>query len=377
MPIAARTWAIVSARLVDEITGRPPNGVITIQAAEPGFKPRVAADGLVGLTGIPRNSFPRLATKNYAVNVSIKAEGYVAVRNTVPIASMTGFPDTFAPSDMGVVFLHRAPVVLRGRTVAISGHSTVALPNVPVQIVGVWNTFPPTDVTAPPPDPPNLISVQPTLYTARTTAASGSVRRRDVVPVSGEDKHLLTWAASSDTVLTLSNHVKIAVGDLLMIDALNPDRVEYITIKTISGASTDDQPARITLTYPLAYEHKSNALVRKVTLQAAGPDNPLARDAISGDTCVFLTSMHNLSTMSAVNTQNVVEIVGGDPAEYHSLSLFSVKSDALGYFRFPPLSRVAQLDIQADRGGGTPSTKERTVSPDYHIRENQVDFIFT
>jgi len=204
----------------------------------------------------------------------------------------------------------------------------------------------------------------------------GSVRRRDVVAVPGVDKDLLTWAASGDSTVRLSDQVQLASGDVLMIDALNPDLVEYLTIATITGASSADQPASITLTYPLAYEHKPNVVVRKVTLQVAGADNAFARDAISGDSCVFLASMSNLSTMSATNTQNVVEIIGGSPAEYHSLSLFSLQSDALGYFQLPPLSRVAQVDIQADRGGGMPSRVTSSITLDYSGDENQVDILF-
>jgi hypothetical protein len=68
-PLAARTQAIVSALLVDEITGQAPGGAVTISAAEPGFQPRIAADGLVGLTGIPISRFPkRLCCKNSQKN---------------------------------------------------------------------------------------------------------------------------------------------------------------------------------------------------------------------------------------------------------------------------------------------------------------------
>ncbi len=312
IPLAARTWAVVSARLVDEITGQASGGAITISASESGFIPRVSADGLVGLTGIPRNSFPHLAIKGYVVNVTIKAEGYVPLSRHVPIGPIAGFPDAFVPGDMGTVLLHRNPVVIRGRTVMTSGDVTVALPGIPVKITGVSDTFPPSDVVPPPPDPPNLISLQSTLYAARL-ASTGSARRRDVVPVSGEDKLLLDWAASNSNVLALSDRVNIASGDLLMIDALDPDLAEYITINAISGASTADQPARIRLTYPLVYEHAPTIAVRKVTLQPAGPDNLFARNAISGDTCIFLGSMNNLDALSAVNTQNVVEITGGAP----------------------------------------------------------------
>lgn len=376
VPLAARTQAIVSGLLVDEITGQTPGGAVTIRAVEPGFQPRVAADGLVGLTGIPISRFPQLATQNYVINVTIEVEGYVELRQPVPILQDAGFPDSFTPGDMKTLLLHRDPVVISGRVVAISGHKTVPIPLASVQITGVWRTFPPSDVTAPAPDPPDLVSLCPPLYAPRKAGGTGDVlRRRDVVPVVGQDKHLLATAAAGEQTLNLSDRVNIAPGDLLMLDALNPDLVEYVTIATVSGASTADQPAVVELAYPLAYEHKGNALVYKVTLQPPGLDNALAVDAISGDTCVFLQSMNSLNAISNVLTQNVVEITDGTHTEYHSVRLFFVKSDSNGYFRLPPLSRVAQVDIQAVRGTGSPSTIP--FSPDYYSYENRIDFIFS
>jgi hypothetical protein len=112
--------------------------------------------------------------------------------------------------------------------------------------------------------------------------------------------------------------------------------------------------------------------VRRVTPQPGGPNNQLNREAIPGDTCVFLNSMN------ALGLANVVEIFGGGvglPSEYHRVSHFQTTSDTSGYFRLPPLSRVAQLEIQAD-DGGIHQTIRRTLVPNYDERENRLDFIF-
>jgi len=374
VPLSERTWALVGMQLVDEITDEPISSVVTIEAAEPGFIPRVASDGLVGLIGIPSRVFPKLDVQSYTIHLTVTAEGYVARQVAVTIGPEATFPHTFTPI-FGNLHLHRQPVTIRGRTVLTSGMTTLPLPGVTIRVTGIWPTFPSAHSSVPA-GPPNLISLQPPLYFPRT-AAAGRLRRRDVMQVTGEDKHLLEWLPIGSNALSLSDRVNLTAGDILLIDPLNPDITEYLTIGAIAGASTADQPARITLTYPTAHEHRSNTTVRKVTLQAPGSNNQLNRDAIVGDTCVFLASMNNLDSAMTVEITD-----GTNPAEYHQLSRFSVTSDSAGYFQLPPLSRVAQLDIQAYDGGMHPPpqptqpTVTRTFSPDYSLRENHIDFTF-
>src|SRR6266566_1056170 len=365
VPLSERTWALVGMQLVDEITDEPISSVVTIEAAEPGFIPRVARDGLVGLVGIPSRVFPKLDVQSYTIHLTVTAEGYVARQVSVTIGPEATFPNTFTPI-FGNLHLHRQPVIIRGRTVLTSGMTTLPLPGVTIHVTGIWPTFPPAHSIVPP-GPPNLISLQPPLYFPRT-AAAGRLRRRDVVQVIGEDKNLLEWLSLGSNVLNLSDRVNLAAGDILLIDPLNPDITEYLTIGAIAGASTADQPARITLTYPTSHEHRSNTIVRRVTLQAPGLNNQFSQDAIAGDTCVFLATMNNLTTASTVEITD-----GSNPVEYHSRSLFSVKSDSAGYFQLPPLSHTAQLEIQADNGGG--KTVTQVFSPDYSLRENTIDFI--
>jgi len=163
IPLAARTWAIMSAHLVDEITGQAPQGTILLQASQAGLKPRIAADGLVGLTGIPQNIFPHLATTGYNFVVTMQAEGYVGLGMPVSFALLAGFPNSFVPTDLGTILLHRQPVVVRGRVVAVSGHTTVPLPHIPVAVTGVRDTLPDPFAGSVPPDPPNLIALRPSL----------------------------------------------------------------------------------------------------------------------------------------------------------------------------------------------------------------------
>jgi hypothetical protein len=57
---------------------------------------------------------------------------------------------------------------------------------------------------------------------------------------------------------------------------------------------------------------------------------------------------------------------------------FSVTSDAAGYYRLPPLSRVAQLEVHAEKIVGAQTFHATTVfRPDYQQRDNRLDFILS
>lgn len=438
MSLGERIWALVRGRAVDELTNRPPANEISLESDITLTSPRVVGDGIVGLVGIPRHVFPTLAMQNYSVHLTLQAEGYIPYRADIiipndqrlismPISSPTNVitlnnvsrlsegetllvgtpgvnmeivkitllgpganqvtfkpelsllhainepvvpvvPNDFAPADIGDLFIHREPVVILGRTVLATGNTTTPISGATVAITGVWRTFPPVNVIVPA-DPPNIVSLLPSLYFART-AATGRLRRREMTPVVGEDKRLIEETYEGSNRLRLSDRVNLFPAQIILIDSVNPELMEYMTINTISGASSADQPATITLTYPVAHSHRRDAVVRRVIPQPPGLDNQFAQDAIVGDTCVFLNSMNDLIAT------NVVEIFGGGPlAEYHALSRFSVSSNAEGYFRLPPLSRVAQLEIQADDSGAHP-TINQIFSPNYTQRENRIDFVF-
>jgi hypothetical protein len=277
-------------------------------------------------------------------------------------------PDDFAVSDLGDLMLHREPLVIYGRTVRASSNTTIPLAGAMVAVTGIWRRPPPANMSVPP-APPHLVSLQPPLYADRV-ATVGELRRRALLPVVGDDKSLLEDVPQGANPIWLSNRQNLATGDILLIDANNPDLAEYLAIKTIVGASTASQPAYITLDYPVAYSHRRNVLVQKVILQPpAAVGQQVAFDALVGDTCVFLDDLVGLAGA------NEVQVTGGpNPPEYHRLRRFAVISDAAGYYRLPSISRVGQLEIQATFGALTPLLME--FRPDYRLRENRLDFTF-
>lgn len=368
-----RFWAVVRVHVLDELTGRPVRGDIAIQTDHPGLTTKITPDGLVGLVGRPRQVFPALNpldpnAQTYDVEFTVSATGYLPLTQTVTIPMMANFPDVFTPTLVDVE-LHRAPIVILGRIVEMTGNTTSPLANVDVSITGIWPTLPPGNVVPPPADPPNFVSLRPQLNQARTTA-TGTLQRREMALVAGQDKRLLDNVAASETTLRLSDGINLNPTDILAIEPLNPDHVEFVTIQTVAPTTTPTGLSSVTLTHAIAQEHRRDALVQRALPQAPGFSNPLNRDAQAGDVCVFLNSMTDLGVATVVEVSGPV----GDPIEYHRVSRFATTSDADGYYRLPLLSRVAQLEIQADDGGGHP-VQVRTLIPNYEEYENRVDFI--
>ena len=353
-PLDGRLWALVRMQVIDELTGQTPASTITVEAEGTGFTPRVASDGLVGLTGIPRQVFP-----HDVVRLTIRAEGYLPRTRPVPVMQMID------------IALHREPTVITGRTVRANGNTTTPLAGATVSVTGLWRTPPPANLDVPA-DPPLLVSLRPPLYADRAVV-TGHFQPRDLPPIAGDDKSLLDDVLAGANPIRLSNRQNLAPGDMLLIDVGQPDLTEFLAISTITGGSTADQPARITLDYPVAWAHRRNAVVQKVSPQPLGAMRQFTVEALAGDTCVFLDNVAGLATV------HEVQITGGtSPDEYHSLKSFSATSDADGYYRLPPLSRVAQLEIHAEKTVGAQTFSTQTpFRPDYNLRENRLDLTLT
>lgn len=436
--VGQRLWALVRARVIDELTGQPPFNTISLDSDAHPTTARVASDGLVGLVGIPRDVFPALALKNYTVRLSVRAQGYLPRHATLvvpndqrtiappapllnaivitlndasrlsagealligpagPTLAMVTIralgpgsnqvtvapglsqlyaigdpvvpivPNDFAPASIGDLAIHREPTVITGRVVRAVSSTTTPLAGATIRVTGIWRTPPPANMVVPP-DPPNLVSLRPPLYIDRG-AATGQLRPGNLPAILGDDKFLLDDVLQGANPIRLSNRQNLTAGDILLIDANKPDIAESIAIKTIVGASTATQPATTTLDYPLAYPHRRNTPVQKVNPQPLGAQKQFAQEALAGDTCVFLNNVTGLMA------GNQVRITGGpNPSEYHHLSLFSVASDIEGYYRLPPLSRVAQLKIRAEKAPMSPVETE--FRPNYELSENRLDFIF-
>jgi hypothetical protein len=284
----------------------------------------------------------------------------------VKVAKNPSFPTSFSAPQKAVA-LHREPVFISGRTVRSDGNASTPLGGSQVSLTGIWRTPPPANSSVPA-DPPDLVSLQPPLYADR--AVADILRRKNLLPVAGNDKTLMDDLPPRADAVRLSNRLGLSLGDLLLIDPEQPDLAEFVAIKTLPTTAPADQPTAITLEHRLAFAHRRNALVRPVNPQPAGVNRQFTVEAFSGDACVFLDALTGLAAA------NQIEIAGGPKPEYHNLLSFAVTSDVDGYYRLPPLNRVAQLRIHAEKTVGAQTFKATTTfCPDYQYRDNRLDFV--
>jgi hypothetical protein len=364
--LADRIQALVKLRITDELTAAPLESPVTVHARERGFVARASSGGLVGLIGIPRQVFPALQTVEYFVHLTVSADRYLSRELEVKIPKEPAFPNSFIGPNVNIG-LRREPVLIGGRTVRAVGNETAPLAGAVVSVTGIWRTAPPANVAVAP-DSPDIVSIQPPLYSDRAIPAQ--VRQRDLIPVLGNDKTLIDEILPKSGSIRLSNRLGLSIGDVLLIDTEDSSLSEFISIKSFSSAAPAEQPTAITLNHRVIHAHRRGTLVQRVNLQPPGSDHQFTVDALFTDSCVFLDAAGGL-----VAGQEV-EISGGPAAdEYHSVMSFSVASDAEGYYRLPPLSRVAQLEIHAEKTVGAQTFQTtKTFRPDYRQRENRLDF---
>lgn len=373
-PLLNRPWPVMTARLIDEITGESPaSSAIHPSTPVRGLIPRIADGGLLGLVGIPAQVFPALANRSYEIPLTLNVSGYVTRQETVVIGPTTHRPnENFKSVDLGNVLLHVQPILIGGRTVQADGNGKPQpVAGARITITGIWRTVPPADQHAPA-ESPNLVSLSPSLY-VNCAAGSGKMQNCKLIPAAGDDKALLDDAPVGARVIRLSNQQNLAIGDLLSFDSDSPDNGECLVIAALEQSGNQSSPARVTLAYPLGLAHRKDAVVRKVNPQGAGPQKQFIIGALPGDNCIFLDDVAGLTDQVCISREVNPSTYPTYPT-YHRIALFSAISDNDGYYRMPPLSRVAQLELSAEKGG---LKAEKRLRPDYTVRENRVDFLLS
>jgi hypothetical protein len=76
LPPACGWWALIRARVVDEITGEPPRAPLTVSTTTANCTPRVDGDGNCGLVGRPADVGAALTTPG-ALTAEIRANGFL------------------------------------------------------------------------------------------------------------------------------------------------------------------------------------------------------------------------------------------------------------------------------------------------------------
>ncbi len=362
LPLAYRMSVVVKARLRDELTDLAPVTTATVQASMNGLTSRATEGGIAGVVGIPIELFstPSLATDPYDFSITFSVEAYLPVTQQITLGPIANFPNVFAAVDLGVVQLHRQPMIIHGRVVTGG-------PQAEISISDIWLTLP-SAASMPVPSLLTLVSLRSSVYRARAIAST-AVRQRDLTEVVGEDKFLLVNVLAGQKMLRLSNRINLNVADILALSTNDNAVTEYIVIDNIAGASNANQAAIITLAHAVKFTHRRLAVVRQVLPQAPGVDNNLGSDAMAGDQCLLLNTTNGLSSDTLMEINDGMQV-----AEYHAMSVFRVNTDANGYYNLPPLSRVAQLNIHVDAGAAGNTDIDGFV-PDYNRREQLLDVV--
>lgn len=374
-PPADRIQRLMHGRFIDELTGNPISAQLTVSSQLENVRTRASASAVAGLIANPARRFPGLATNTVELDMTVRCRGFIQQSFSADLGPFnTGvgdpadFPNYFATVDLGDIGLHRQATVIRGRCVHNDGVSRTPLSNAAVQLTGVWHQFPAADVdqlavvAA-----PDIIFLLQGLYSARRIGID-QVRQRSLQAQIGEEKTLVLPAAAGATQVRLSDRVNLVAGQVLGIEVGHSERVEYLQVVSVDGASTDTQAATVTLAYPLLTDHREGVNAVRVNPQPAGNANDLVLHAITGDQTLFLDALTDIDNTT-------VEISGAGAAEYHRVHLYSVFSDGDGYFSLPPISRVAMMQLHASHA--VPPTDVDTIfSPDYEQFINRIDLIF-
>jgi hypothetical protein len=364
--VSCLAQAIISARLEDENTLRPPSTIPFARTTVPKVQAKATPDGIGGISGVPEIAFPALRVQAYDLDLNLGAPRYLSIERNMTLGPQPAFPDVFTPIDLGVLRLHRVATVLRGRVTQAVGVDKAPVAGATVTVNGIWRTAPPANVVVPP-DAPNIVSLQPGAYFERP-AAAGQIRSRGLAPVAGDSRTLLQDLPVDSVAAQVSNRQGIAAGTVLEIEPTDPSRAEFLTVNSVITTSPADQPATVTLDYGPRLDHRIGAELRRVTPQAPGIDNALIADTVPGDACVLAAALVGMVAGTTVEIHG-----GGSPAEFHRVFLFAATADADGFYRLPPLNRVAQVRIRVD-DGATPF--DAVVTPDYGLYDNIVEFTF-
>jgi hypothetical protein len=437
---AERDWAVVTGRVIDELTGQAPRTVVHVMPRQHGLLVRIDADGHFALVARPWYRFPPLAAPGYPLAIDVHAEGYLPFTRTLTLpsgqlplaanapaatrilalASTAGLypgqlvlvgpagalaeratiaslgpaagqltlaadlvhphaagdpvvPDAFVPLELGVLPLHRRPVAIRGRTVARTATGTEPVANATVRVSRLWRST--ADVRNHlPPVPARIAGLWPGLYADRAAATAVT----PIAPTSpaGEEKLLAAPAPSGSGTPALTDSVNLVAGtSVLAIDPGDPERQERIAVAALAPAFLPAEPVTATLRYPLRHDHAAGAVATRIVPGApAGPAKQLADGASPGDRTVFLNDA------ALPSLQGTVRIDAGANAEFQQYALFDVTSDAQGYFRLPPLHRVAQVEVEAVAAGhpdvSAANNNAIVFQPGYGSVEAWLDVVF-
>lgn len=329
--------------------------------------------------------FGPAARPQYVRVRSVGAGGQVTLAAGLLSAQSAGdpvFPDTFATPAPVIAGLRRSPVTIGGRVVVRDTAANVSTPvvNASITVSDFWRTRAavianPTNGSMTDPSPALrqfAVAITPGVLSARV---AGSMVGPVVLPPAADDRRTVAPARADQATIHVERRENLLPSPaplpnrLVLVDADDPSVAEYHTVATVTQAGDPAEPARLTLEWPLARAHPQGCrVVRMDPGVLPAPTVTLAGAAERGDRCLFLDAP--LAVPSGT-----LQISGGGADEFQAFAPLSVRTDVDGYFRLPPLHRIARIALTVDDGlGNVLPTIE--LDPDYSQAEQQIDAVY-
>ena len=367
MPAADLFQALVTARAVDEATGRAISGGLRITSDRPALTPIAGGDGIFGFGGRPRGVWGGAAASALGLRASVEAEGFLPRRMDLTLAPQPGFPDTILPLKLGDVEMHRQPVRLRGRVVSASG---TPRPGATVTVAALWRRMSDHVDETSPVTIGALASIAP--GAARFRSGSGlRARVRRIIP-RPERATLLEDALPGARRILVSAGIPLVPGsaiNVIEIPGLG-DLAETLHVDAAASPVTPDE-VLVDLRHPLAEAHPRGSLIRNARLGAAGAWSPVQHGIHAGDRAVCLA---NGAVLAAPG--DLLEIGGGGAAaEIAALSRLSATADGQGHFDLPPVHRAALIRLRAQHAA-EPNPAEVTFVVEPALAITRADLMF-
>ncbi|MDB5812224.1 MAG: hypothetical protein JWN94_4346 [Betaproteobacteria bacterium] len=326
---------------------------------------------LLGPAGANRE-YAQIATINAATN-EVTIAGRL-LHNHVVGAFV--YSDNFAPAPMVDLHLRHVPLVINGRVVRRNTalNTTAPVAAASIAVTDFWRTQQAVRTH----QPGAMTNVNPALRSFAIALASAvSVERvagatfAGSMPLPGTPamvKHVMAAADEGSRRVTLSDRIGLAIGGIVQLD-VDPERAEFQTITGVPALGGLNEPARVDLALPLVYAHETGAPVERINAAAPTPAPRAFKDgAKAGDRTIFVDSPAGLASQGTLRITD-----GVAPDEYHAFARYETQSDSDGYFRLPPLHRVAQVHITATAGA---DVQEADLQPRYGDAEHRLDIVF-
>jgi hypothetical protein len=398
-------WTVATVRIIDEITQRLPDRVLSASVEEPPLTTRLGEDGRVGVLVQPWPQFPLTSSPGFSAHVNLAVAGFLPRRLVLPIVRTLTVPavagdtvlnlDTVAgmrpqetwtigdPAvtsepiaisalgpgaaqvtlgaplgsgyglglpvapgpltilDFGDAELHRRAVLLRGRVMEF------------VPATQTWQppaaaTLDITHVWRRQADVTNDLAKE-TLRMVSIAPGLYTDRRAladvlqpiDVNNVAGDEKTVIGSVVPEAHSLRVSNAAGLAAGVTLQVDVDHPDAAEVLAVAGFTPVGVVSEPADVQFVFGFALDHRDGVAVHHVTTPIVLTAKALDTDGLSGDPVVFVADVAFGGVPSAAR------VGAGATAEYQAVSLFKATADADGYFEFPPITRIAKVRIAA------------------------------